>query len=543
MTTPKFFGNTREVLFPYHSATNTFQTVDQFRKRNLGRVSDKQMYMVILAIELYHLGFKINAHGFKYGSHELKDFFSEHATPVFSDKDQVYMQIINAMPTCSYLIIHVYRPIENIGYNSSMKTIRKAFKFRLNTTPEIEHRFTQFADASRFIWNKALGINLYRLNNGYPIIWLSEMQFWLGIWKSSDELAFLKDVHSQSIQAPLRNLDRAFKDCFDKTQTNKRCPTFKKKGVAIDSFSYPQGFKIDQELNKIFLPKIGWVTYRNSRKIVGVPKNITVSRKGVYWYVSIQVEYDAMSLTHKSTSDVGIDMGIKRFATLSDGTVYNPLNSFKGKAEKLAKFQRKLKNKKKFSSNWKKVKAKITKCHEDIANARKDYLHKVSTEVCENQAMIFVEDLKIKNMSKSAIGTLDKPGKKVAQKSGLNKAILDQGWSMFFQMLEYKQDWNGGMVLKVPPHHTSQKCPACHHTSVQNRLTQADFVCTKCGFTANADDVGSINVRTRGHMALASRELACEVNGAVMPSAAGTSGKQRCKTAPGKTGITVSLGR
>jgi putative transposase len=146
-------------------------------------------------------------------------------------------------------------------------------------------------------------------------------------------------------------------------------------------------------------------------------------------------------------------------------------------------------------------------------------------------------------MSKSAKGTLDKPGKKVDQKSELNKAILDQGWSMFFQMLAYKQDWNGGMVLKVAPHHASQQCPACHHSSAQNRLTQADFVCTECGYTANADDVGAIKVRTRGHMALASPELACEVNGAVMPSAAGTSGKQRCKTAPSKTGITVSLGR
>jgi putative transposase len=262
----------------------------------------------------------------------------------------------------------------------------------------------------------------------------------------------------------------------------------------------------------------------------------------VYWLVSIQIEDDAMSLAHKSPSDVGIDMGITRFATLSDGTVYNPLNSFKGKAEKLAKFQRQLKNKKKFSNNLKKVKVKITKCHEEIANARKDYLHKVSTEVCDNQAMIFVEDLKIKNMSKSEKGTLDKPGKKVDQKSELNKAILDQGWSMFFQMLAYKQDWNGGMVLKVAPHHTSQQCPACHLSSAQNRLTQADFVCTECGYTANADDVGAIKARTRGHMALTSRELACEVNGAVMPSAAGTSGKQRCKTVPSKTGITVSLG-
>ena len=144
----------------------------------------------------------------------------------------MYLQIINTFFPFSYLIIHGYRPIKNIGYISSMKTIRKAFKFRLNTTPEIEHRFTQFADASRFIWHKALGINLHRLNNGYPISWLSEMQFWLGIWKSSDELAFLKDVHSQSIQAPLRHLERAFKDCFDKTQTNKRCPVFKQRLTA-----------------------------------------------------------------------------------------------------------------------------------------------------------------------------------------------------------------------------------------------------------------------------------------------------------------------
>jgi hypothetical protein len=106
---------------------------------------------------------------------ELKHCFSEHATTVFSDKDQMYMQMINTFLPFSYLIIHGYRPIKNIGYISSMKTIRKAFKFRLNTTPEIEHRFTQFADASRFIWNKALGINLHRLNNGYPISWLSEM--------------------------------------------------------------------------------------------------------------------------------------------------------------------------------------------------------------------------------------------------------------------------------------------------------------------------------------------------------------------------------
>lgn len=227
-----------------------------------------------------------------------------------------------------------------------------------------------------------------------------------------------------------------------------------------------------------------------------------------------------MQLPHKSTSIVGIDMGVKQFATLSDGKVYEPLNSFRGLSKKLAKLQRRLKNKKKFSNNWKKLKAKITQCHEKIANARRDYLHKISTEISENQAVIVIEDLKIKNMSKSAKGNSDKPGKNVKAKSGLNKSILDQGWGMFVDMLNYKQDWNGGSVLKVPAHHTSQTCPCCHHVAKENRLTQADFVCVECGYSNNADVVGAINVLARGH-----RVLACQVNGAVMPSAAGTRGK------------------
>lgn len=412
------------------------------------------------------------------------------------------------------------RPI-NLNYDFSMKkTIRKAFKFRLKLTPETDSKLINYVGGCRFVWNKSLALNLDRLNQKQPILRYEELNFWATLWKQSDEYAFLKDMPSQVLQQKLKDLDKAFMDAFDKKQTNKRIPVFKKKGLS-DSFRYPQGFKINQDTNQVFLPKIGWIGYRNSRQIIGIPKNITVSRKGKYWYISIQTEYETDQLPHESTSIVGIDMGIKRFATLSDGTVYEPLNSFKGKAEKLAKLQRKLKNKKKFSSNWKKVKEKITKCHEEIANARKDYLHKVSSEICENQAVIVVEDLKVKNMSKSSKGNSEKPGKKVAQKSGLNKSILDQGWGTFVNMLEYKQNWNGGSVIKVNAQYTSQTCPCCQHVAKENRLTQADFVCVECGYSNNADLVGAINVLSRGH-----RQLACEVNGAVMPSAAGTGGKQ-----------------
>jgi putative transposase len=114
--------------------------------------------------------------------------------------------------------------------------------------------------------------------------------------------------------------------------------------------------------------------------------------------------------------------------------------------------------------------------------------------------------------------------KNVVQKSGLNRSILDQGWSMFATMLEYKQAWSGGQVLRVPAAYTSQTCPCCGHVSKENRTTQASFVCVDCGYKNNADVVGAINVMARGH-----RVLACQASDAVMSPATGTSKKLRSK--------------
>jgi len=159
------------------------------------------------------------------------------------------------------------------------KTIRKAFKFRLKITPETNLKLINYVGGCRFVWNKALALNLDRLNQKQPILWYEELNFLATLWKQSDAYGFLKDLPSQVLQQKLKDLDKAFKDAFDKKQTNKRIPVFKKKGLS-DSFRYPQGFKVDQDLKRVFLPKIGWVNYRNSKNIIGTPKNITVSRKG-----------------------------------------------------------------------------------------------------------------------------------------------------------------------------------------------------------------------------------------------------------------------
>ena len=214
---------------------------------------------------------------------------------------------------------------------------------------------------------------------------------------------------------------------------------------------------------------------------------------------------------------VGVDVGISRFATLSDGTVFEPVNSFRKHQQRLARYQRAMASKRKFGNNWKKAKAKVTRIHQKIGNIRRDYLHKTTTTISKNHAVVVIEDLQVRNMSKSAAGTVDQPGRNVNAKSGLNRSILDQGWFEFRRQLEYKQAWRGGDVLAVPPKNTSRTCPACGHVAAENRQTQARFACVECGFVENADLVGAINVLRAGHA-----RLACEVNGAVIPSAAGT---------------------
>jgi putative transposase len=152
----------------------------------------------------------------------------------------------------------------------------------------------------------------------------------------------------------------------------------------------------------------------------------------------------------------------------------------------------------KFSNNRRKAKAKVQRIHAHIGNVRRDYLRKATTTISQNYAMVCIEDLQVRNMSRSAAGSIEQPGKNVAAKSGLNKSILDQGWGEFCRQLEYKLTWAGGILVAVPPQNTSSTCPRCNHVSAENRKTQARFRCVKCDYTNHADAVGAINIFERG---------------------------------------------
>lgn len=402
--------------------------------------------------------------------------------------------------------------------------IRQGFKFELlRPTGDQLQKMARFAGACRFVFNQALALQQKRHATGDKKLSYAGLCEVLLEWKADAATAWLRETHSQILQQSLKDLDRAYTNFFAK---RAEFPRFKKKGVS-DNFRFPQGYKLDQVNDRIFLPRLGWLRYRNSRGVLGTVKNVTVSQSSGKWFISVQTEREVEDPVHPSTSTIGIDVGVACFAATSAGTMIAPLNSFKKHQIRLRRYQRAMARKQKFSQNWKKAKARVQKLHSHIANCRKDFLHKASTTISKSHATVFVEDLQVSNMSRSAAGTAEKPGKNVRAKSGLNRSILDQGWFEVRRQLGYKLMWRGGKLTPVPAHNTSRRCPTCGHISAENRKTQAHFVCVECGYEGNADVVAAINIRDRG-LSIVKYEgqdfarIACEVSGAAMPPAAGT---------------------
>ncbi|MEJ2620239.1 MAG: transposase [Candidatus Thiodiazotropha sp.] len=401
----------------------------------------------------------------------------------------------------------------------------QAFKYELMPTGEQQRQMRRFAGSCRFVFNKALALQKELHEQGEKKLGYAGLCKLLTGWRNNTDTAWLADAPVHPLQQTLKDVERAYTNFFSKRAD---FPRFKKKGHS-DSFRYPdpKQIKLDQANNRLFLPKLGWVRYRNSRNVLGTVKNVTVNQSSGKWFVSIQTEREVEPPLPQGGA-VGIDMGIARFATLSDGAFFEPLNSFKRHETALRKAQQAMSRKTKFSNNWKTAKARVQRIYSRIGGARRDYLHKTTTTISQNHAMVCIEDLQVRNMSKSAAGTTEQPGKNVRVKSGLNKSILDQGWFEFRRQLDYKLAWSGGWLIAVPPQNTSRTCPCCGHVSAENRRMQEQFACVECGFEENADRVGAINVLRAGHA-----RFACEVSGAVMPPAAGThrsdSGATQCR--------------
>lgn len=363
--------------------------------------------------------------------------------------------------------------------------VDKTFRFRLDPNAEQRKQFARFAGSCRFVFNHGLAARKSSYETQKKQLSYIDQCKTLTALKKCEQTAWLGEVHSQVLQQALKDLDAAYKHFFRRLKAGEEAPgspRFKKKGQK-DAFRYPQGIKV--EAGRVYLPKIGWVKYRNSRPIEGEILQATVKREGQHWFVSLacHVELpDPALVPVTKENSVGIDMGLKKFAVLSDGTeVENPL-FLKTKLSQLKRAQRRLTRKTKHSNNWKKQMAKVIKLHIKVKNSRRDFAHKTSTAIVKNHDVIAVEDLNINDLVKNR---------------HLSRAINDAGWGLFLEMLRYKASWAGKHFVRIGRFEPSSKtCSTCGEKK-SLPLSIRTYECG-CGMVLDRDLNASLNIRAAG---------------------------------------------
>ena len=362
--------------------------------------------------------------------------------------------------------------------------MKKGVKFRIYPNKVQQKLITQTFGCCRLIYNKALAMREEAYKQGEKVGYNQTSAMLTAL---KQELEFLREADSIALQQSLRDLDRAYTNFFQK---RAQCPKFKSKHDNHQSYrTINQGNNVRIVGKYIKLPKLGYVKVHQSMSI-GKINNVTIelTPTGKYFAV-LCVDFEP---TYERTgfNEIGIDVGIKEFYTDSNGKVVDNPKHLEKTTKKLTREQRRLSRKAKGSSNHNKQRIKVAKVHEKITSQRNDFLHKLSTMLVRENQTICIEDLAVKNMAKN---------------HKLARSINSVSWGKFFEMLDYKSEWYGSRVVRIPTNYpSSQTCGCCGYKNmVVKNLSVRKWVCPNCGEHHDRDINAARNILNKGLQLLA----------------------------------------
>lgn len=358
----------------------------------------------------------------------------------------------------------------------------RAYKYRLYPNKQQEVLLAKHFGCCRFIYNYALDKKVRAYQTDKTNLSRFDIQADLPNMKKSEEYCWLKEVNSLSLQASLANLDSAYTKFF---REHKGFPRFKSKKDSKQSFSIPQNTRVDFENGRIFIPKFkGGIKTKFHRTFEGIVKSSTISRTATgKYFVSILVEVNEPDVPMKPICEnktVGIDLGIKTFAVLSDGTEIPNPKHLKQSLDKVKKLQRSLSHKNKGSKNRDKARRKLALAHEQVTNRRNDFLHKVTSYLVNNYDTICLEDLNVKGMVKN---------------HHLAQALYDIAIGTFNTLLEYKAKERGVNILRIGRFEPSSKMCTCGYINHNLTLAMREWICPKCGLIHDRDLLAANNIK------------------------------------------------
>lgn len=358
----------------------------------------------------------------------------------------------------------------------------KAFKYRLYPTPDQIVSINKTMGVTRFVYNLALETKIRAYKDAFVNLSVYDLQ--KQFTQLRHEYDWIKEVGQESPSETIKNIDLAFKSFLN----GGGYPKFKSKNNGIKIITRTKCKKVDFLKNEISAGKIKNIPAKLSKVFTGDIRVIRISKTPTNkYYASVLVKTDELEIVvNKQRSAVGIDLGIKDFATLSTGEKIPNPRHLRSELVRLKILQRRVSRKKRGSKNKQKTNLKVSLLHEKIANQRVDFLHKLSTKIIsDNQTdTICIENLAVKNMIKN---------------HSLSQAIIDVSWSEFIRQLEYKGKWYGKNVIKINRFFASSKtCSGCGHVKDKLDLSEREWTCTKCDTTHDRDVNAAINIRNSG---------------------------------------------